>query len=474
MRFIPISRAKAGMVLSKTIFDSEHRILLGAYMALTEEFISRLKERGFPGFYIEDDLTKDIIINEAISEELRGQAVSALVRNDIDATLDAVQQIVEQLRNSNIISLDLIDLRSFDEYTYRHSVNVAVLSTIVGIGMNLNNQTLVELCTAAILHDLGKLRIDNSILNKPGTLTDEEYATMKTHSQLSYELIKDKPEITARTKAAVLFHHENMDGSGYPKGLKGEDIHLLARIIHVVDVYDALTTARPYKSAYSPLESTEYLMSGSGIMFDGDVVRTFIKYVPVYPKGVSVILSNGEEAVVLENHMEDMLHPIVRTLSGQEIDLAAQTVGKKLSIIRAIDNDLDPQSRAARRKKKHILIIDDMIVNLRAMEGILRDKYKVSVAKNVQQAVKFMYRRRPDLIILDIDMPEIDGLEAVKLIAQDIDSSIPFVFVTALAGRETVRKAREAGARDYILKPYKPLYLLDRVSRVLGDGTIVM
>lgn len=472
MRFVPIDRAEPGMQLSKTIFDADHRILLGAYMELTEEFISKLQQRGLPGFYIEDKLTKDIIINEAITEELRGKAVSCLVNGDIDSTISVAREIVEQLKTSDIISLDLIDLRTFDEYTYRHSVNVAVLSTLLGIGMNLTNDALLELCTAAILHDLGKLSIDPAILNKPGKLSDEEYTMMKAHSRLSYELIKNKFEISSKSKNAVLYHHENVDGSGYPDGLKEGEIHQMARIIHVADVYDALTTSRPYKSAFSPRESIDYLISRVGIMFDRKVVETFVRYVPAYPKGVSVMLSTGEEAVVVENNMDLLERPVIRMMDGRTIDLANDPESQKIFVERIIDNVSDRILCGEDCGKKHILVVDDMVVNLKAIEGILQDCYRISLAKTVGQAKQFLRRRCPDLIVMDIDMPEIDGIEAAKYIHNKINSAIPIIFVSALNKRGVVLKSKEVNANDYIVKPFKPLYLINRIRDVLGDGSL--
>lgn len=472
MRFIPISRAVPGMVLSKTIFDAHHHVLLGADMELTQEFIDRLESRGLPGFYIEDELTKDIVIEEVISEELRGRAVDSLVRCDIDATVNVVKEIVEELRTSNMLSLDLVDLRTFDEYTYRHSVNVAVLATIVGIGMNMNQESLEELCTAAILHDLGKLQIDAEILNKPSRLTAEEYAVMKTHSQLSYELIKNKLELSAKTKVAVLQHHENFDGTGYPMGLKGDEIYPFARIIHVVDVYDALTTARPYKSAYSPMESMEYLKGGVGIMFDREAVEAFMKYVPVYPKGNSVVLSTGDEAVVVENHMCNMTRPIVRTEDGNDLDLAKKE-NSDIGITKLLDNSFTSHSYK-RDKRKHVLVVDDMVVNLKSVETILGETYRVSAARSADQALAFLLRKRPDIILMDIDMPGMDGLALTNLIKEKYDSSIPIIFVTALSNKEIVIKSKNIEAQDYVLKPFKPLYLLDRVSRLIGDELVVV
>lgn len=166
------------------------------------------------------------------------------------------------------VSLDMTDLRTYDDYTYAHSVNVAVICCVIGVGMELSESELTQLATAALLHDLGKLSIPPEILNKPGRLTQEEYQIMKSHATLSYELIRERWDIPANVKTAVLYHHENVDGSGYPQGIDASQQSLFIRILHVADVYDALVSKRPYKEPYSPYEASEYLMGACGIMFD--------------------------------------------------------------------------------------------------------------------------------------------------------------------------------------------------------------
>ena len=117
---------------------------------------------------------------------------------------------------------------------------------------------------------------------------------MKSHATVSYELLKERWDVSAQVKSAVLFHHENVDGSGYPQGLEGHEQTLFTKILHVADVYDALVSKRPYKNPYSPYEASEYLMGGCGIMFDQTVVDILLRYVPLYPKGTAVILSDGQ------------------------------------------------------------------------------------------------------------------------------------------------------------------------------------
>lgn len=337
MRYITIDKAENGMTLAKSLFDDSDRVLVGRGTTLTTDYIEKLETRGFGGFYIEDELSKDIHIEETISLELRSRAVKTLKECDVDAMVDIAKAIVDEIRSAATLTLDMIDLRNFDDYTYKHSVNVSVLSTVIGMGMNLREAELVDLCAAALLHDLGKLNIAPEVINKPGFLTSEEYELIKTHSRLSYDLIKDKWNIAATTKAAVLEHHENEDGSGYPLGLSNEDIHRYAKIIHVADVYDALTTKRPYKKAYSIPEAMEYLMGSCGRLFDKQIVEAFMDYVPIYPKGVTISLSDGQEGIVVENSRFRTLRPIVRLFNGTTYDLFENVDLRSVTILNVGD-----------------------------------------------------------------------------------------------------------------------------------------
>jgi HD-GYP domain-containing protein (c-di-GMP phosphodiesterase class II) len=332
MRYVMIDRSQEGMVLAKSIFDGSGCVLLGSRTVLTEEYIQRLAARGLAGFYVLDELTDDIQIDEVITEQLRNDGVQALKRHNIDATLDVAKKIVEQISNSSTVSLDLIDLRTFDDYTYRHSVNVAVISTIIGMNMSMNQGMLQELCIAAMLHDIGKLLIDPGILNKPGKLTLEEYSMVKQHSTFAYEILQKRMDISSTIRSGVLSHHENEDGTGYPNGLKDKQISKYAKIIHVSDVFDALTSKRPYKMPYARSEAVEYLMGSCSRLFDTSVVRAFLKSVPIYPKGTSVLLSTGQEAVVIEN-TRNTLRPKVRLLDGQEINLGSLDEYRNITII---------------------------------------------------------------------------------------------------------------------------------------------
>ena len=187
--------------------------------------------------------------------------------------------------------------------------------------MGLSNDRLVRLASGAMLHDCGKQAIPHSILNKPGALSEEERKIIERHPQYGYDMLYNREEIHPESRAITLCHHENWDGSGYPKGLCEHEIPLLARIVHVADVYDALLRKRAYKDKISQTESIEYLMGGCGTLFDYDVVTTFLDYIVVYPVGCEVRLSDGRIGRVVANTPRHIERPSVY-VDGQVLDLA--------------------------------------------------------------------------------------------------------------------------------------------------------
>ena len=334
MRYLPVNKLRPGMVIAKGILDSKNNVLLNEGVRLTNDYIKRIETRGIIGAYIFDELTKGIIVQAVISNELRGKAIKSIREFDIESTINVSKSIVDQLLSDDNMVMDLVDLRTFDDYTFRHSVNVAILSTIIAIGLNFKYDELAEICMSALLHDIGKLEIPAEILNKPDKLTDEEYEIIKGHPSIAYNLVKDRWDISATTKIGMLLHHENVDGSGYPYGLKGPKIHRYARIIHVADVYDALSSNRPYKKAYSPADSIEFIMGSCGTLFDRDIVEIFMGYVPLYPKGATVLLSNGKKAIVAENFKFNTMRPkVILEESGNELDLAYDPDCRSITII---------------------------------------------------------------------------------------------------------------------------------------------
>ena len=336
MRYVSIDNIKPGMKLSQPIRDNSGRMLLGENCILTGAYMNKLLEYGFEGIYIDDEWSKGVDVKPIISTHLKDSAMECVQKLDVDACIEVARDIVDEILNKGSFALDMTDLRTYDNYTYAHSVNVAVVSCIIGMGSKMSEKDLEGLVLAGLLHDLGKLKVPGEILNKKGRLTPEEFAIMKGHAQMSYDLLADRWEISTFVKTAVKYHHENIDGSGYPDGIKG-DLHTsYIKILHVADVYDALISKRPYKKPFSPHEVVEYMMGNCGTLFDKQTVDVLLKYVSLYPKGTEVNLSDGRVALVVENSGEHNLRPIVRLKDGEEIDLFRNL---SLTITDPRDND---------------------------------------------------------------------------------------------------------------------------------------
>ena len=322
MRYVNRRDLKPGMILANNLYDNNEQVLLKANATLNSFFIERIGRLEYDGVYIfdEGDVEK---ARHIVSDETRIKAINKLKKLDIDACMFLANSIVNEIRNADSLIVEQVSISSYDNYTYVHSVNVDVLSVIIGIGMGLTNAELEQLSQSALLHDIGKIDVPLEILNKPAKLTREEYAEMKKHPQYGLERLRasGRESIASVIKNAVYSHHENWDGSGYPRGLSGEDIHKFARIIHVADVYDAITAKRAYKNAMNPADAIEYLMANSGVMFDIDVVNVFLNYVAPYPIGCSVLLSSGKQGVVIENNEKHLSRPKVRLESGAVIDM---------------------------------------------------------------------------------------------------------------------------------------------------------
>lgn len=323
MRFVPANCLQEGMALAKPLYRGNNELMLACGVSLSSRYIDSIKKLGYPGVYVDDDISKDIEIVNAISDELHRETMVGIRRIFVTAQqggktasrLDInkqVEDILDELLHNQSIMLNMIDLRSFDSYTYAHSVSVAVLSMVIGIAFHKNKDELIKLGLGALLHDIGKVFISKDILNKKGPLTPEEFNVIKTHSRAGYDYVVDQYNLPILSRVTIVDHHERYDGSGYPLGKKKAEISLFGRITAVSDVYDALTSERPYRKATSPSNAIEYIMAGSGTLFDPEVVRIFTNKIAPYPVGASVRLSNGWSGIILENYESLCLRPRIR------------------------------------------------------------------------------------------------------------------------------------------------------------------
>ena len=247
------------------------------------------------------------------------KAVSNMIHNvraghgiDTKQAKDVSSKLVEEVLQAPDAIMNLMDIKSFDDYTFTHNINVSTISLLIGQAMNLSKDDMNELGTGSLLHDVGKLKIPLSILNKDGKLTDEEFAEMRNHPTYGYEILCKSAGISEKARMVALQHHEKYGGRGYPKRLKGNDISLLGRICAVADVYDALTTDRPYRVAMSPYEAMKILNSGIEDHFDPAVISAFIRKFSLYPAGSLVLLNDSSIALVLKNNPKSVIRPVIK------------------------------------------------------------------------------------------------------------------------------------------------------------------
>ncbi|MDE7479327.1 MAG: HD-GYP domain-containing protein [Lachnospiraceae bacterium] len=345
------------MVIDQAIVDRAGRILISRNTVLDAYHIDAFVKMGIPGIYIregeEDEETEqkkpdDIMISPAVQNKIEKQTVKDRAKVKLSESVKArvaegiqylyndtvsegftsttrsiTNDLMKAISDNDAIAVDISTLKISDEYTFKHSVDVATMAMIVGKKHGLSKQEVYELGISGLLHDVGKSKIPNEILNKAGKLTDDEFMMMKQHSLYGYQILKEKEDLSTPIKLGVLQHHEKMNAKGYPMGVPAEKINLFARIISVADIYDALVTERPYKKPFSPRDAVEMIMSLTDEL-DIDVMKSFLESVILYPVGTDVELSIGERARVVENNSQYVLRPkVVGLKTGKTYDLSA-------------------------------------------------------------------------------------------------------------------------------------------------------
>jgi HD-GYP domain-containing protein (c-di-GMP phosphodiesterase class II) len=355
-RYVRTRSLKDDMVIDQAIIDRAGRILIARNTVLDSYHIMSLVKMGVPGVYIregEDEPepavaeSKEPVIAESVKKEIEEktvqdrskvkltESVKARVAEGIQylyndttspsftsTTKNITDDLMRAISDNDAVAVDISALKVSDEYTFKHSVDVATMAMIVGRKHGLDDNEVYELGISGLLHDVGKSKIPNEILNKATRLTDDEFAMMKQHSLFGYGILKEKNDLSNSIKLGVLQHHEKMNSKGYPMGVSSDKINLFARIISVADIYDALVTERPYKKPFSARDAVEMIMSMTEEL-DINVMRSFLESVILYPVGTDVDLSIGEKARVIENNPKYVLRPkVIGLTSGRLYDLS--------------------------------------------------------------------------------------------------------------------------------------------------------
>lgn len=328
MRLEFINKVKVGEILGKNILTNDGSVLLRTGVKFTETYIEKLKDLGVFYVYVEDARLDDVSIEDEKLSKLKSIAMknmSKIMKNVTEGnkkgtknSLAVVEDLVNHIVSIGDVNKSLYDVQTFDNYTYIHSIDTGIMAIFLGISMKLNESELKELSIGAILHDIGKTKIDKDIITKPGKLTTEEFEEIKQHPIYGKEILEKNFSMSNKILKAVEHHHERVDGNGYPYGLTKNQISKFAKIIGVCDVYDAASNDRCYRKKFNPSDAYELILAGCGNAFDEEIVQNFKKTFSVFPLGVCLKLSNGVEGYVIKQNKNFPDRPVIRVLYEKE------------------------------------------------------------------------------------------------------------------------------------------------------------
>jgi len=352
MRKVSISQINDGQILAKAVYDASGRMLLAAGTSLKPGYKMRLNNIGVMSVFIDDEFSKDVEIDDILSEKTREETKSLLKcgltrfinnkhcsKNEI---LKIADTIIEDILSREKVIINISDIKSKDEHLYEHSISVCALSIIMGIYLKYPEDKLKEMAIGALLHDIGKLLTPNDIMinlqNNP--LSHEEFEIFKSHPIDGYEILNTNKNISYISKAIILMHHEHCDGTGFPLGLTEDKLHETVKIVSICDTFDNLTSDF---SGYKKMEiykALEYLVAMSETLFDKTLVNTFIKIIAAYPCGTIVKLSTNDYGIVLKQNPSFPLRPIINVILDQnknKLDIPKQLDLSKENTVFIVD-----------------------------------------------------------------------------------------------------------------------------------------
>ncbi|MDR2547505.1 MAG: HD domain-containing protein [Lachnospiraceae bacterium] len=346
MRKVPISMLEPEMSLGKSIYNGDS-LLLRRGIANLHRYINKLTELDIGHVYIDDEISEGIEVHDAISEDTRNKCKTALSTTfahvlendpnknaiDIEELSDVVDVMIAEILSQPNIVISLQDIGSSRDETLLHSVNSTVYGLVLANRIGINTVAMRDLAQGLLLHDIGKVLLDQEILYKSVALTREEFDHIKQHTKLGYEILKKDPVLTEMTRRVALDHHERLDGSGYA-GSRGDELNLLVRISSIVDAYEALTVNRCYRKGYTPSKAADILTADAVDKLDAELLGRFFQCIAIYPNGSLLKLSNGKYAAVKEQNTGVPFRPVIRMI---EIEGGKQVAGEEINLAHTLN-----------------------------------------------------------------------------------------------------------------------------------------
>lgn len=357
MQIIKTTQLEEGMVTALPVKTKHGQLIINDGVSLTDQLIARISFYGIPSVPIEGDaveapapeaqktIPKGNVQEPTYSQRVKSSSLFQTFQFDysrstgdiknslssfisgngleaIDPLFKTAMSLLKETRNSIEMFDMLHNMRSVDDSIYAHSLNVALIAGMLGKWLKMSKEDFDVLILAALLHDIGKAKIPPEILNKPGKYTDEEFALVRKHPTLGYEILLQYPQLDNRVKNAALMHHERCDGSGYPQNLKGTEIDDFAQIIAIADVYDAMTAARSYRAPLCPFQVIAAFEKDGLAKYNPKFILTFLEHVASTYQQNRVLLSDGRGANIIMLNKQSLSRPIVQLGDGSCLDLS--------------------------------------------------------------------------------------------------------------------------------------------------------
>ena len=336
MRKVPVSQEIVGKKAAKSVYAPSGKYpLVHKGATIVASMVDALLRRGVQAIWIADEIFPDFEPEEAIRHETRelvhksvadlfhhaatGEQSRQAKETVASGLMEAVRQLVDDVVANEDVVANVGRVRAWDNYTYEHSVQVATMSVVIGKHMLMTEDQLIRLGTGAILHDVGKITVPLEILQKPGRLTAEEFEVVKTHARNGWDLVHEGfQNIMPTSSIVVLQHHERLDGSGYPQGLRGDDIYIFSKITAVADVLDAVRAQRNYRENHRPSQVLRIMMNDAGIRLDATSVQIALRHVALVGEGEIVRLTNGLLGMVTRLNLDAPLQPVVTVVADDQ------------------------------------------------------------------------------------------------------------------------------------------------------------